>query len=153
MITRSDAGILDPSRGWQLNHHSSVFHARRIRRLTNPLVQAMLAAGHIELPAVPWTSRDIASQRAFAQRSAGVRADPVDYMKHAIDVVNREDSAVSDNLCRLSWSNRCGFCQIKGCHISRLYFEVLFSSCLTCSAARRTRIMFPPSILWMESRS
>ena len=136
-----------------VDDYPPILDANRVGCLADSLIQAMLATGHIELPAMPRTCHDIASQCAFSEWSASMRADAIDHVKHTVHVVDSEDSSIGDDFCRLSRNNRRRIRQIQTCHITRLYFEGPLSSFLTCSAARRTRIIFPPKILWMDARS
>ena len=136
-----------------VDDHPPVLDANSVGGLADPLIQAMLATGNIELPAMPGTRHDIASKRAFSEWSASMRADAINHMKHTVHVVDSEDSSIGDNFCRLSRNNRRRIRQVQICNITRLYFEGPLSSFLTCSAARRTRIIFPPKILWMDARS
>ena len=82
-----------------VDDHPPVLDANSVGRLADSLIQAMLAAGNIELPAMPRTRHDIASQRAFSEWSASMRADAINYMKHTIHVVDSEDSSIGDDFC------------------------------------------------------
>ena len=82
-----------------VDDHPPVLDANSVGGLADPLIQARLATGNIELPARPGTRHDIASKRAFSEWSASMRADAINYMKHTIHVVDSEDSSIGDDFC------------------------------------------------------
>ena len=57
--------------------------------------EAMDSGGHVELPTVPRTGNHTASERTIGQRTAGMRTDPIERMKLAVDV-EESDDAITD---------------------------------------------------------
>ena len=89
----------------------TVFDDGMICRLTDSLIQTMVTRLDIELPAMPWTCHDIASQHSLTKRTACVRTDSVEHMKGAIDVIDSKDPSFGNHLSRASWGNLVGFDQ------------------------------------------
>ena len=67
-------------------------------------VDAVLARGHVELPAVPRAGDDAAGQFALCQRPTGVRADAVEREEPVLDMKQCDDAAPDDELA--SFANR-----------------------------------------------
>src|SRR5262249_28240782 len=78
------------------NPHAAILDLRREPWLYNVPTQLMLAAGHVELPAMPGARHDASGQLSFAQRSALMRANAVEREELAADVKQR-DHAITDN--------------------------------------------------------
>ena len=63
-------------------------------------VQAMLAGGHVELPAVPRTGHDAARKCTFAQWASLMRAHSIQRVEDTLDVVERNDPLANHELTR-----------------------------------------------------
>lgn len=60
-------------------------------------VQAVLARRHMELPAMPRTGYNITAECPLPERASGVRANAVQHMESAVDVIDSENPPIGDN--------------------------------------------------------
>jgi hypothetical protein len=78
------------------NPHAAVLDLRREPRLHNVSIQPMLAARHVELPAMPGASHDASVKFSFAQRPALMGTHAIQRKELAVHVKQRDD-AITDN--------------------------------------------------------
>ena len=83
-----------------MDEHGTVLNLDLKHRLTNARIQAVLAASHIKLPAMPRTSHDTASQLSFGQRSSLMSTNPVDGLKLSVDVEQRDNPPLDHSFFR-----------------------------------------------------
>ena len=84
----------------QFDKHVVAFDVDDERRVLDVLVQAVSAGGDIELPSVPRAGHDVAVESSLTEGSACVRADSVERVKSALDVVQGDDSPGDGQLLR-----------------------------------------------------
>ena len=79
--------------------------------------ECVLAGGDMELPAVPWAGDDIAAERTFSERSAGVRADAVEDVEFSGQIVDGEDPAIGDNFAGCAFGEIGGIDEVQPGHV------------------------------------
>jgi hypothetical protein len=86
----------------QFNPDAAILDLRREPWLYNVPIQSMLAASHVELPAMPGASHHATGQVPFAQRPTLMRANAVEREELSVHVEQGDDTVPDDRFQRVA---------------------------------------------------